>query len=95
MADREKVIRGLQAIYDEAYDRWVHTQYETDRLVTLVAKFVPNALVLLKEQEPIEPIVERINELDSLFRCRGCGAYVLFRKQRYCHACGREVKWDG
>lgn len=97
MVDREKVFDALRNCLAEPKcgdcpwedcERFGHKR--TDVPVTLLM----DVLELLRDQEPIEPIVERVNELDRLYRCGGCGAYVLFRKQRYCHACGKKVKWD-
>ena len=49
VADREKVIKELTEIYDEAYDRWVHRPYIEDKLITLITDVIPNALALLQE----------------------------------------------
>ena len=94
MANLEKVIRGLQAIHDEAYDRWVHTQYGTDKLVALMSEVVPDALTLLREQEPVEPHAER--DCDDGIWYYGCGAChgAIDYKDKFCRHCGREVKWD-
>lgn len=56
--DREKVIRGLQAIQDEAYDRWVHRQYIEDPLITLIRDNISDALALLREQDTVEHAIE-------------------------------------
>ena len=51
MPDREKVIKELTEIYDEAYDRWVHRPYIEDKLITLIRDGIPDALALLREQD--------------------------------------------
>lgn len=94
MTDRAKTIKALEccvANCKKDCPYWGHCHHDPEG-VSL--QFLEDALELLREQEPIEPIVVRVNELDSLFRCGGCGAYVLFRKQKYCHACGRKVDWN-
>ena len=58
MPNREKVIKGLTAIQDEAYDRWVHQQYHEDSLVTLIEKNIADAIALLKEQDTVEHALE-------------------------------------
>ena len=55
MTDREKAINGLTDIYDEAYDRWVHCQYNQDKLLMLIDETIPNVLSILREQEPVRP----------------------------------------
>lgn len=60
--DREKVIKGLTELYDEAYERWVHCQYTQDKLVILIRGNIPNALSLLKDQEAKELTVEEWQE---------------------------------
>jgi len=59
--------------------------------------FVPlmqDALTLLKEQEPVEPEVEVLNETDRLYRCPRCHKCLFYEKQKYCDQCGRAVKWE-
>lgn len=59
------------------------------------------ALALLKEQEPVKPVVD----IDT-WKCGNCGHTlehqellgdnVLFHEQyNFCPECGRAVKWDG
>lgn len=62
MPDMEKVVKGLTEIYDEAYDRWVHRQYTQDKLLKLIDETIPDALALLREQEP------RLMTLDEVIR---------------------------
>ena len=58
------------------------------------------ALALLREQEPVEPVLD----IDT-WKCRNCGHdlehqemlgdNVLFHEQyNYCPNCGKAVKWD-
>lgn len=89
MLDREKVIKELKEIYDEAYDRWVHCQYTQDKLVTLISDDIPDALALLREQEPVEPI-----ERNGFYYCGACRYALMSRNQRFCSDCGKAVKWD-
>lgn len=64
MTDKEKVIKGLTDIYyNEAYDRWVHCQYTQDKLLMLIDKTIPDALAILREQEPVKSSEENFNEM--------------------------------
>lgn len=50
---------------------------------------------LLKEQEPIRPILARIGNYDAIndYTCPVCGT-DLYHLQKYCDECGRAVKWQ-
>ena len=83
MTDREKVIEALQyLISGECTD----TQF--DYLDEIEA-----AIAMLKEQEAVEPIPP--TDESDLWKCGNCN-HQLFRcaHQRYCDACGKEVKWE-
>ena len=63
MSDKEKAIKVLTEIYDEAYDRWVHRPYIEDKLITLIRDSIPDAIALLREQEPR---VLTLNEVERI-----------------------------
>ena len=88
MTDREKVINGLTDIHDEAYDRYVHCQYIKDKLLTLIDKTIPDAIALLREQEP-----QAVNDPGAI--CPNC-KWPLYPEDHphYCGNCGRKVKWE-
>ena len=48
------------------------------------------ALALLKEQEPVEPIYGLHGER----HCGNCRNSLWVSGQRFCASCGRAVKWD-
>ena len=99
MADREKVIKGLQCCKSPndhehcPYNTGVHYNVCTYRLLS-------DALELLKEQEPVEPKLVGVNT----WTCGECGALIGFEefaqsglelvKYKFCSECGRKVKWD-
>ena len=102
MPDMEKVVKGLTEIYDEAYDRWVHRPYIEDKLVTLIRDGIPDALTLLREQEPVKPTAED-EAIRVKYNCGGCGYLVGFvstihddlqYRAKFCPECGKRVKWD-
>lgn len=49
---------------------------------------------LLKAQEPVEPR-KRVNHNGfEYYHCGACDAVLMAFQPKYCHKCGREVKWD-
>ena len=96
MLDKKKVIKGLEICYsppskceDCPYHDLPDEQSCNDVLCL-------DALAMLKEQEPIEPI----NSYGT-FRCGNCGniigyndSYARGYQNNYCSDCGRKVKWD-
>lgn len=93
MIDREKTVKELIEIYNEAYERWVHRPDIEDKLVTLIRDNIPNALALLKKQEPVKP--RPISY--GIFKCGNCGHWLerIIEVDRYCNQCGRKVLWNG
>ena len=80
MIDREKIIKGLTDIYDEAYDRWVHCQYSQDKLLMLIDKTIPDALALLREDgKPVPRPARLMTEEEVLSQPEGA---VVWRE---CH----------
>ncbi len=100
-ADREKLIRGLQNRINESRNHG-------GIAVPVALSTLSGALVLLKEQEPVEPKI-RTSKTSILFEedCEisvaycGCCGFAIDqpteggRGWKYCPECGREVKWDG
>ena len=99
MADREKVIKGLEACLDEAdctkcYKDGPGFGYACrDSLMR-------DALVALKEREAVEPKLVGVNT----WICGECGAFLGWEEftqsglelveNRFCPHCGRRVKWN-
>ena len=90
--DREKVIKGLDHCAKEADCRGCIYQ-EQMKGRSDGCDCMREALAMLKDQEPVEPIPP-IDESD-LWKCGNCN-HQLFRctHQRYCEMCGRSVKWE-
>lgn len=88
MADREKVMKGLEyhlkelSIGKTCYE----CPYFGDNPCEI--QLIANALELLKEQEPVKPI-----RLENWWRCPSCSGNIV-ANMKYCPGCGREVKWD-
>ena len=82
MADRENVIKALE----EA------VPFLENRGYGGIAYAVHDALVLLKEQEPVQVIQRKA--MHMLFWCCGsCGAAIT-EGDKFCRMCGKAVEWD-
>ena len=98
MADRQKTIKGMESLHTRLLDAATR-----DKIATLDAMIVSDALALLKAQEPIEPSPAINNYGDWL--CGKCynsvvgteeldeGGFVPIRFN-YCPNCGQAVKWE-
>ena len=83
MADREKAINGLNEI----------THYDGEQMFyndIFIRGIADDALELLKEQEAVEPTWRQ-----GKAYCGSCGKRIPLKiGARYCHKCGRTVKWN-
>ena len=113
MTDRNKVIRGLECCkwsdagrydgYEPMYENCEKCPYnnEQDSKSECNDKLRQDALFLLKEQEPVNPIVEQYalpltNTSVRFIKKHHCGICKeeLTGNNVYCHKCGRKVKWN-
>ena len=96
MPDIEKVIKGLEGVY-LCISPVNHTcgdcPYQ-DNHVECVRRVLSDAIALLKEQEPVEPEVEVLNDVDRIYRCPKCHKCFFYEKQKFCDQCGQAVKWE-
>ena len=90
MADREKVIKELEEVKEYIRTRSNGSGSKICRLMDVCNA----AIILLKEQEAVEPEVDVLNEIDRLYRCPKCHKHFFYRKQKYCDQCGQEIKWN-
>lgn len=101
MADKEKVIKGLEEISDYFFSVYHHSK---DREEIIKAKdrcdTVEDALALLKEQEAKPVLSEREcetlpNHYERKGFCPNCHQVVEWYLNRsYCGFCGQAVKWE-
>lgn len=98
MPDKEKVINGLEhcdfGVSDTCYEKecpYYQSHDCTDELKN-------DILVLLKEQEPVKPIV---NEYGEAFCVCGENVGIIPNskslpkiRSKYCSECGRRMKWE-
>lgn len=93
MPDREKIIKGLECCVTMSGDECLKCPYEHECWDTNTfygnSCFAADALALLQEQEPVCTEYDRAI---VLFSCRDCKTQLLYG-QRYCHMCGRKIKW--
>lgn len=106
MIDREKVLKALKCCagtdeektciykatandcpYEDLCGEYEDAYYECTKVLAV------DVLELLKEQEPIEP-KRTVDEHGQVLSCGNCGAWFEVQFQKYCHECGRKVKWD-
>ena len=96
MTDLEKVIKGLECVHGEdilcaechysnadGYGRGSRCQKEC----------VKDAIALLKEHEPKEPLIENFGNISKIYGCPTCRK-VIYRGQCFCDECGQAVKWE-
>ena len=91
--DREKVIKGLEEtkiMLDKAVNRGgemsVMEAYKC-------FNYVFDALALLKEQEAVEPEKEHSGSGITWWNVCGNCKTAINPNDKYCHECGRAVKW--
>ena len=105
MADREKVIKGLEHCTSAKYPypcngcAYCGNIDYTDPWSCRIA-VMRDALELLKEQEPVEPITSGQDD----WACGNCGETVGWNelscsgqdavKHNYCPNCGKAVRWN-
>lgn len=88
--DREKVIKGLEWCLFKTGCNGCPYRNDCDD----GEQMERDALALLKAQEPLDVCAVNYDRSITLFSCRACNTQLLFC-QRFCHMCGRAVKWDG
>lgn len=101
MADREKVIKGLECCMSEKMCRnkcpykgqcddggWYYAG-ECEKAV----EWLDDALELLKAQEAVPPGKTEILEGITYASCGYCGNAVM-KQYSYCPFCGRKVAWE-
>ena len=98
MADREKTIRGLEcctAFDSKGFPLCEECPYADDGTCHELDQLHRDALSLLKKQEPVEP--ERAHSGGGSTWWNVCGncKTAINPNDKFCHECGRAVKWNG
>lgn len=103
MPDRKKVIKGLECCMSEQICKGCpyKEKDECENGGYYYSKAIEDALVLLKEQEPIllenqhKPCGISTNANSPwISRCPKCGKKVEGKQTRFCKYCGQAVKWN-
>ena len=96
MADREKVIYDIERCICHVPDACKDcSKYGGDNAIRCMEELLTDALSLLKKQEPVEP--ERAHSGGGSTWWNVCGSCktAINPNDKFCHECGRAVKWDG
>ena len=96
MADREKVIYDIERCICHVPDACKDcSKYGGDNAIRCMEELLTDALSLLKEQEPVEP--ERAHSGGGSTWWNVCGSCktAINPNDKFCHECGRAVKWNG
>lgn len=97
MADRDKVIKGLECCSQMVGECCRECPYadeceEGEGLLAGSAHLAADALSLLKAQEQDS---KKIIEKGNVYECPWCGEEVFSdTNPNYCGYCGQAVKWD-
>ena len=94
--DRLTVMGWLEGLTQDDWEQWY-----SDSEVQETAKA---AIILLKEQDAVEPTLRHGGDGVFVWACGSCGAYMYHHiyngidkakeYAKYCRQCGRKVKWD-
>ena len=100
MIDKQKVIKGLECC---ATNRLRHEDCEAMNCTYLdldghgcIHQLIRDALAMVKEQEPVEPVFERqFMSSINIYDCGKCGTSLGAKGiAKYCMECGQAVKWE-
>ena len=90
MSDKEKVIKGLDEVWEYMSKNIKDIASRKARMMDKVV----NACNLLKEQEPVSPVKKH-----GTYWCAKCDKHLktigLNVRDNYCSQCGTEVLWNG
>lgn len=100
MPDMEKVIKGLDCCLDLIRSRQFSSGCGFCPYVSAEhckVKMIEDAIALLKEQEPIKPLITGHGEFEEegslWYECGNCGT-PIDPDDKFCRKCGHEVKWE-
>ena len=98
---REEVIRGLECcITDQCEDCPYEDICYGYNEVELLGTLARDVLALLREQEPVAPVLQS----GGNYVCGNCGMYTVgymhpligesVQTWKYCGSCGKKVRWE-
>ena len=89
--DRKKVIEGLEEVIAEA------VYPDRPRKFMMSLELAEDALALLKEQEPVKPLIlvkDAALSNGAKYLCGKCGGSFFHQKVNFCPWCGKVVNWE-
>ena len=90
MADREKVVRAVETCFDSWIDKHRNMGLDLDG----VTQLKHDALELLKESEPVAPVVRfQPGTGNPMLKCGACLESIKCL-YNYCPWCGRKLKLE-
>ena len=93
MPDREKIIIGLRDLRRYLEDKNWSDNRADRRAAEEYWQTVTDAMSLLKEQEPVAPVL-----VGRMWECGKCyapvGIFMDDQRDQFCRTCGTKVKWD-
>ena len=100
MPDKEAIIKGLERFAECMLDNNAYCSSDCALFangvscVYVVAPLIKDAVALLKEQEAVKPEREHSGGGTTWWNvCGACGT-AINPNDKFCHECGRAVKWD-
>lgn len=95
MPDRNKVIEAFERCFCEKHSSCPGCYQDGPGFGVECRKaLLLDVLALLKEQESVEPILALNDGEHKLWQCGNCKVAVFTRDTKYCHNCGKAVKWE-
>lgn len=90
MADREKVLKGLEACADRTGALCRTCPYDF-RKEGCISDMAEDALELLKDEPSLVLNIVKFNCYHG--DCPACGKRIHYNFTKYCPRCGKRVKW--
>jgi len=99
MADRKKVIRGLECCIANRHNNcpYKSTDEGIDKVTSCTTYLMKDAIAMLEEQETGVSPKEIKMYPGNVWACGNCGHVAVGSadyKAKYCPECGRRVQWD-
>ena len=99
MIDKQKIVESLKDSLSNLHCGFVEG---IGNVYAVSEETINHTLELLKEQEPEEPVVGMCHfarhstkpyGMEFWYTCGSCGVEIK-RSDKFCHECGKEVKWE-
>lgn len=91
MADREKVLKGLECCSGSSHNCVKECPYDFVNNDNCMGDMARDALELLRDEPSAVLNVEKFNCYHG--NCPVCGKRIHYKNTNYCPYCGKRVKW--